>query len=157
MSNDPRIPPAGVPATADERIDPSLDLRAWRQQRRGAGFYNYAQGGPQIIGTPGLPPPLLGPGVNRVTILQKPFTVGLVGVEILPQDLLRNYLCILNTTAAQRIFVGFDVIPSAANGLVLPFPLGGFEWLYTIPTNAIIITGAAAGCTGIALYASGNV
>jgi hypothetical protein len=157
MSNDPRDPITGLPASAGEPIDPSLDLRAWRTQRRGAGFYGYGVGAPQLIGTPGMPPAMLGPGVNRITILQKPFTVGVAGMELLPQDLRRSYLLILNTSTVNQLFVGFDVIPSALNGLVLPFPLGGFEWLYSIPTNAINIVGQAAGVTGICLYASGDV
>jgi hypothetical protein len=83
----------------------------------------------------------------------KPFTVGVTPIEVLPQDDQRTYLLIVNTSAANRMFIGFDNSPVSSTGLPLEINLGGYE-PDVVPTNAIYAFGAGAGTTGICIYAN---
>lgn len=88
-------------------------------------------------------------------VLQKPFTVGTTPAVLLPEDANRRYFFIINISAVNRLWLGFDVEPDAAasRGMPVEVNLGFYEPLYT-PTNQIYVAGAGAGTQGILLYSS---
>ncbi len=83
----------------------------------------------------------------------KPFTVGLVPASVLAMDMDRTYFMIVNTSGANRLFIGFDSEPTTTSGLPLEINLGAYE-PDVVPVNEIYALGAGAGTTGVILYAS---
>lgn len=120
-----------------------------------APYPNAGQKGPLVPGSgygPGYSQP---EGISnyvktlRGTFLQMPFTVGTTAIQLLPEEPQRSYLFLLNYSAANQIFVGFDTLPIAnANGVTLAVNLGFYEpWI--IPTNPIYVLASAAGTQGL--------
>lgn len=82
-----------------------------------------------------------------------PFTVGVQAQALVPSQPNRFYFFIVNNSAANRIFVGFDVDPTANSGVILEANLGFYEpWI--VPTNEIRVAAAAAGTTGLCIVAT---
>lgn len=86
-------------------------------------------------------------------LIMKPIVVGTTAINLLPQQQGRYYLLIVNTSAANRMFIGVDFIPSANLGLPLEIDFGFWEPL-VVPDNEINVIGAGANTTGVCLYAS---
>ena len=81
-----------------------------------------------------------------------PFLAQVASAQIIPAQATRFYLIIINNSAVNRIFVGFDYEPNALNGVILEVSLGFYEpWI--VPTNAIHVTAAAANTAGVAIVA----
>lgn len=93
-------------------------------------------------------------GIHRRTgkFYPIPFVAQVAAQQIVPEQPGRYYCFILNNSAANRLFVGFDYEPTATNGVVLEVNLGFYEpWI--VPTNAIYIAAAAANTAGICIVA----
>jgi hypothetical protein len=164
----------------DQPVPADLDLTAWRSQA-GGRMVGYAPGSdaPPTVYTPGYPGSVSASGgsatatatasavaltpeqlqallegmFRRVNLVQFPFAVGTTAVEILPTQLTRKYLLIVNTHSTNQLFLGFDTVPTALNGLPLSANFGAYEPLM-IPTNAIQVVGSGAGTTGFCVYAA---
>jgi hypothetical protein len=81
-----------------------------------------------------------------------PFLAQIVPAQIIPTQLGRFYFFIVNNSAANRIFVGFDYEPNVLNGVLLEVNLGFYEpWI--VPTNGIYVAAAGANTAGIAIVA----
>lgn len=81
-----------------------------------------------------------------------PFLAGVTAQQIIPTQLERFYFFIVNNSAANRIFVGFDYEPNVNNGVLLEVNLGFYEpWI--VPVNAIFIAAAGAATPGVAIVA----
>ena len=81
-----------------------------------------------------------------------PFLAGLAVQQIIPTQLERFYFFIVNNSAANRIFVGFDYEPNVNNGILLEVNLGFYEpWI--VPTNGIFVAAAGAATPGVAIVA----
>lgn len=124
-----------------------------------------------VPGSPGLPLPPTQPGefggaspelvaerIRRRTgrrtgrFVPFPFLAGVVVQQIIPTQLDRFYLFIVNNSAANRIFVGFDYEPNVNNGVLLEVNLGFYEpWI--VPTNGIFVAAAGAATPGLAIVA----
>lgn len=88
----------------------------------------------------------------RGKVIQIPFTAQVAAIQLRPEELERFYMFIVNFDAANRIFVGFDTIPNATNGVPLAANFGFYEpWI--VPTNAILVVGSAANVTGMLIIA----
>lgn len=89
---------------------------------------------------------------DKVSIVQVPFNIGAAPVVIRPAEP-RRYFFILNTSAANNLFLAFDAAPTGAvNDFVIPAG-GAFEPL-KVPQNEIQILGAGANTRGMILYAN---
>lgn len=93
-------------------------------------------------------------GTNRRTgrFMPVPFNVGVAPVLLIPEQPGRYYFFALNTSAVNRLFLGFDYEPNANNGVVLEINLGFYE-PYTVPTNGVYVAAAGAGTTGVLIVA----
>lgn len=81
-----------------------------------------------------------------------PFLAGVAAVQIIPTQLERFYFFIVNNSAVNRIFVGFDYEPNVNNGVLLEVNLGFYEpWI--VPTNGIFVAAAGAATPGVAIVA----
>jgi hypothetical protein len=83
---------------------------------------------------------------------QIPLALTTVDQIVLPRPTqIRVYLTILNTDAANTIFVNFG---TAATPLSIPFaPANGFEWLFVIPQDDIHMVASAAPTVGTLIFA----
>jgi hypothetical protein len=88
------------------------------------------------------------------SLIQIPFTVGAAAQMLIPKQEGRKYLFVLNTSAVNRIFLGFGFAPSAVTGVVLEINLGFYE-PNVVPNQEIWALGAGAGTTGVLIYAAG--
>lgn len=97
----------------------------------------------------------LGGGRLRGRFMAIPFTIGVQPFVIVPSQPSRYYFFIVNNSAANRIFVGFDIDPNANNGVVLEANLGFYEpWI--VPTNEIRVAAAAAATSGLCIVATAD-
>jgi len=81
-----------------------------------------------------------------------PFLAQVASAQIIPSQPERFYLIIVNNSAVNRMFVGFDYEPNVLNGLILETNLGFYEpWI--VPSNSIHIAAAGANTAGIILLA----
>jgi hypothetical protein len=89
---------------------------------------------------------------DKVNVVQQPFNIGAAPVSARPEES-RRYLFILNTSAANNLFIGFGAAPT---GAVTDFfiPAGGFYEPTKIPQNEIFLLGAGANTRGQLLYAN---
>ena len=107
---------------------------------------------PSLLGQ--LPAQMRGPGGRLAgRFMAIPFTVGVQAIALVLSQPNRFYFFIVNNSAANRIFVGFDVDPTANSGVILEANLGFYEpWI--VPTNEIRVAAAAAGTTGLCIVAT---
>ena len=153
MAQDPRYPrgfnPSGGRNPLERQVINPLDLAADNLPRSRVG----EPVNPAIMADPGLLDRLNNQLPRRAgRFMPTPFTVGVAAQLLIPEQPGRFYLFILNTSGANRLFVGFDYEPTATNGVTLEVNLGFYEpWI--IPTNTIFIAGAGAGTTGLAIVA----
>lgn len=83
-----------------------------------------------------------------------PFTVGTTSQVVLERATnKRAYLFIINTHAANRLFVNFQNSATLQNGVPLAPNLGFWEWLFTVPQDTIEIVANGATTTGVLTFA----
>lgn len=89
---------------------------------------------------------------DKVYIVSQPFNITNLAVSARPEEP-RRYLFILNTSAANNLFVGFGAPPT---GAVTDFviPAGSFYEPLKVPQNEIFLLGAGANTRGQLLYAN---
>lgn len=90
------------------------------------------------------------------SLITVPFSVGAIApapLQLLPKQENRNYLFILNTSAANRLFIGFGYAPNANTGIIIELNLGFYE-PNVVPNQEIWALGAGAGTTGILIYST---
>ena len=88
---------------------------------------------------------------RQANFLVQSFNIGVTPFLIREREK-RLYFLIQSTAAINSIFLGFDFVPSAGNGILL---IAGavFEPIQ-VPTNDIWVVGAGANTTGVIIYAT---
>ena len=88
---------------------------------------------------------------RQANFLVQTFNIGATPFLIREREK-RLYFLIQSTASINSIFVGFDFVPSAGNGILL---IAGavFEPIQ-VPTNDIWVVGAGANTTGVIIYAT---
>lgn len=85
---------------------------------------------------------------------QLPLNIGTADVTVLPRATnCRVYLFLINTHAANRLFVNFGNTATPLNSTPLAPNLGFFEWLFTVPQQDIHLIANGANTTGNLIFA----
>lgn len=88
---------------------------------------------------------------DKINAIVQPFSVGAAATVIRPDES-RRYFFIMNTHAAQGLFIGFGFAPTAATGVPLAAGIA-YEPL-KVPQNEIQLLGTGAATTGVIVYAN---
>jgi hypothetical protein len=149
--NDSRYPfPSYPESPIQRRTSNVLDLAANPLPNRGGASVAPGSMSPGMF-----PAGARGPMGSGLTgrFMAIPFLAGVAPITLVPEQPERFYLILINNSAANRIFVGFDYEPSATSGVILETNLGFYEpWI--VPTNSVVVTAAGANTAGICLIAT---